>query len=194
MTTETFTPTEPDLGAGIPPETPPGGTGDGTGPPIDYSSLSLAIKRARAWEMFLEERGTAKMQDLAGLLGVSRRTIHNWKIRDKWAEKYEEIQKSVMSKATEIAADKYADQIDGALKKHLDFYRIVDFITTAQLFKKKSDGGPECDENGQPIVDTQIPPNKLRDIVAVRENSIKMDLLLHGHPTENVKQSVAVSG
>lgn len=149
--------------------------------------------RRKAYDMFVESDGKLTNYELAKKLDKHRGTIGEWRTKDRWDERLEEIRRQAVEAAEKRIVTKRTESIELLSDKTFANLEILSKAFT-NAFIKKRNGEVVRDENGVPLYNTDLKPSDLAHLAKVQETIIKIHRLLTGQSTDNQSINQRVSG
>lgn len=140
--------------------------------------MKTAIRK-EAEAMFLENRGTVSLSEIARRLKVSKPSILKWAKTDRWQQKLADLDQAFSEKVSERinqAADALADRASTIARRSLQ--PLEDALRQVERFLD-----PEA--SGQ-----NLTPQQLRQLVSAQAEIIKSARLLAGESTEHRQQTI----
>ncbi len=140
--------------------------------------MKTAIRK-EAEAMFLENRGTVSLSELARRLKVSKPSILKWAKIDRWQQKLADLDQAFSEKVSERinqAADDLADRASTIARRSLQ--PLEDALRQVERFLDPETFGQN------------LTPQQLRQLVSAQTKIIKSARLLAGESTEHQRQTV----
>jgi hypothetical protein len=135
--------------------------------------------RQQAEVMFLENRGTLSLSEIARRLKISKPAILKWAKVDRWKEKLADLDQAFSEKVSERinqAADDLADRAATIARK--SWQPLEDALRQVERFLDPETPGQN------------LTPQQLRQLVSAQSEIIKSARLLAGESTEHQRQTI----